>query len=118
MKTDQLVQETIDVVPGAKVAYLPFLIPTNVEVGGTNGAALGWREATPSNNIDLNVPVTRLAAMFRSRGVDVIDLTGPFKGTAQAPRPSYYPQDGHWTAAGHALAARILGSHAASLASP
>ena len=75
LRTDRLVQETMEVITGTQVAYLPFLIPTNVEIGGTNWAALGWREATPPNDIDLNLPIARLAAMFRSRGVDVIDLT-------------------------------------------
>jgi hypothetical protein len=117
-RTDRLVQETIEVVTDAKVAYLPFLIPTNVEVGAMNWAALGWREVTPPDNIDLSLPVARLAAMFRGRGVDVIDLTGPMRGTARASRPSYYPQDGHWTTVGHALAAGILASHVASLAPP
>ena len=43
-------------------------------------------------------------------GITVIDLRGPFRAHAEAKQTLVYPIDGHWTPAGHQLAATVLRS--------
>lgn len=107
-RTERLIDESAQVVADGKAGYMPFLIPTNVEVGGTNWAALGWTSPTPPDGVDLTQPRARLARMFGRRGIDAIDLAPQFPSAPDAAAPLYYPKDGHWTPAGHATAAGIL----------
>src|SRR5262249_30417482 len=116
-RTERLIDETLDVVTAAKMPYLPFLIPTNVEVGGTNWKALGWPGATPPSDVDLNLPFTRMTTFFRNRGIKVVDLSPHLKDPAIGSASYYYPQDGHWNAAGQAAAARVLAGYVENLVS-
>jgi hypothetical protein len=50
----------------------------------------------------------RYKALGDELGFEVLDLTGPFVDAARAGEILYFPRDGHWNAAGHALAAREL----------
>ena len=100
--TDDLVGETIAFLREAGVAYVPFLIPSSVEVGGTAWSHVGWSGTEPPAGIDVALPMRRLAGMFARRGTRVIDLTGPLK--SQGGPALYYPIDGHWTDAGHRAA--------------
>ena len=50
--------------------------------------------------------VDRLAAFGASSSVTVVDLLRPLR--AQASQRLYFPEDGHWTPAGHELAAELL----------
>jgi hypothetical protein len=104
--TDDLVGETIAFLRGAGVAYVPFLIPSSVEVGGTAWSHVGWPGKEPPTGIDVAFPAKRLAAMFDKRGTRVIDLTEPLK--SQGGPALYYPLDGHWTDAGHRVAGDAL----------
>jgi hypothetical protein len=49
--------------------------------------------------------MARLADIARSGGFPFLDLTRPLR---EAPDPPYFTYDGHWTAAGHASAARAV----------
>jgi lysophospholipase L1-like esterase len=59
----------------------------------------------PRTLVDTTFP-DRLRALGAEEGVPVVDLLPVFR--AAADRPLYFPRDGHWTAAGHALAAATL----------
>ena len=50
--------------------------------------------------------VDRLQALAAAEAATFIDLLDDFR--ERADEPLYFPRDGHWTAAGHDLAARVL----------
>jgi hypothetical protein len=77
--TDDIVGQTIAFLRGAGIAYVPFLIPSSVELGSNAWAHLGWWEKDPPAGVDIGLPAKRLAAMFDKRGTAVIDLAGALK---------------------------------------
>jgi hypothetical protein len=109
--TDRLVGETIRTLRTAGIAYVPFLVPTSVEVGGAQWAHLNWTAATPPTGIDPDLPAARLAAMFTRNGTSIVPMAAPMRERGGA--ALYLPQDGHWNAAGHAVVAEILTPHVA-----
>jgi lysophospholipase L1-like esterase len=50
--------------------------------------------------------VDRLRALAAAEGATFVDLLDDFRDRPD--EPLYFPRDGHWTAAGHDLAARVL----------
>lgn len=51
----------------------------------------------------------RLHGLLEERGVDYLDLTTALRtGAEQGGERLYYPQDGHWTVAGHRVASRAI----------
>jgi hypothetical protein len=64
--------------------------------------------------LDWNLPERRLAPFFAAEGIESVFLLDAFRAAA-ARGPALYISDGHFAAAGHALAARVL---AEALASP
>ncbi len=107
--TDRLVGETIRTLRTAGIAYVPFLIPTSVEVGGTQWRHLNWTAATPPTGVDSDLPAARLAAMFTRDGASIVPMAAPMRERGGA--TLYLPQDGHWNAQGHAVVAEILAPH-------
>lgn len=56
-----------------------------------------------------DAPQRRLDAWARSRGIPIVDLLPAFEARAgESNEILYLPVDGHWSAAGHALAAREI----------
>jgi hypothetical protein len=47
--------------------------------------------------------MARLREITAQEGIAFLDLTGPLRASRQ---PAYFTYDGHWTAQGHAVAAR------------
>ena len=104
--TDQLIGETSRTLRAAGIAYVPFLIPTSIEVGGTNWLHLNWLNAAPPAGVDIGLPARRMTEMFARHGVEVIDLAKPIRERGGV--ALYFPNDGHWNAEGHAVAGRLL----------
>lgn len=107
--TDDIAGETIRTLKTAGISYIPFLVPSIVEVTGSNWTAVGWKRPTPPTDIDINLPARRMAAIFARHGAQLVDIAGPLRDRAEA--DLYFPQDGHWTARGHAAVAEILTPH-------
>jgi hypothetical protein len=105
-ESDRLIGETIAYLRAAGIAYVPFLIPASVEVGGTNWSHVGWMIKGPPSGIDADLPARRLAAMFAKRGTALVDLGKALR--ARGGGALYYPIDGHWTDQGHAAAGAAL----------
>lgn len=105
-ETDALIGETARLLREAGIAYVPFLIPVSVEVGGTLWSHVGWMSSTPPPGIDVALPATRFAAMLRRHGAEPVELAAALREDGGA--ALYFPQDGHWNAAGHAAVGRLL----------
>ncbi len=103
--TEQLLGETARTLQASGIAYVPFLVPTSVELPGGNWRNVGWTGSTPPDGVDVTLPAARLAAIFSRARMTAINLAPRMQRRDSA---LYYPQDGHWTAAGHAAAAEIL----------
>ncbi len=56
--------------------------------------------------LDVNLSHERAVAALNEAGVPALDLLGPFRDLAHKDEPLHLADDGHWTPAGHALAAR------------
>jgi hypothetical protein len=74
-----------------------------------------WREVVDtyprmaSQTWDLDAPQQRIEAWCVQHGVPCVALAPPFRAqAAQGGAPLHYHHDGHWTAAGHRLAASVL----------
>ena len=107
--TDDLVGETIRALQARGIAYVPFLVPSIVEVTGANWTAVGWKRPTPPPDIDIGLPARRMASIFFKHGTELIEIATPMR--AQAGAGLYFPEDGHWTIKGHAAVAEILTPH-------
>ncbi|MDP2374048.1 hypothetical protein [Reyranella sp.] len=104
--TDDIAGETIRTLQASGISYLPFLVPTIVEVTGSNWAAVGWKRPMPPTDIDISLPARRMATIFAKHGTQIIEMAAPLRDRAGT--GLYFPEDGHWTAKGHAAVAEIL----------
>jgi lysophospholipase L1-like esterase len=64
---------------------------------------------------DVNLPARNLNRFLFERHVYVIDLLPGFRARAATSAPLYLRGDGHWTAAGHQLAAELISRDAAKI---
>jgi len=80
----------VTVLPRDQIAYLP-----------RSGIPL-----TDPVHYDLGRPYTTLEPITASLGVPLVDLTAPLR--AYRPQPVYFPNQWHWTAAGHRAAAQAI----------
>ncbi len=81
------------------VRLIVLLMPEKIQVE----SAARPRAAMP----DLTLPNRRMRALCREAGVEAIDLLDALTRPGGQAQPAlYFPQDGHWTPEGNAIAAR------------
>jgi lysophospholipase L1-like esterase len=85
------------------LVYVPAIAEVEPEVWARTVAASGL-----SSSLDLERPSRELSALTASEGVAYLDLLPAFRAAPGNAR--LYLREGHWNAAGHALAARELES--------
>lgn len=90
--------------------FLVVLIPTREQVSDETWYNIGARGPCPAP--DRFGTYTRFANSLRENGVDVLDLTGPFRQQFQRTGEKlYFDLDTHWNTQGHALAAKFIADH-------
>jgi hypothetical protein len=104
-KTAAILQTMAGEARGHGASLLLVGIPSRFEVDERS-----WRLTRALYGLDEDAwdrrrVMERLAAIARAGGFPFLDLTEPLRGAAS---PAYLTYDGHWTAAGHAAAARAV----------
>lgn len=113
--TDALIAAMVGTCEAAGVGFATVIFPSQVEATAAGRAQAV--EAWPAmEGWDLSVAIQRATAMAGQHG-PAFDLT-PALGDAQGEVPLYYLQDGHWTPAGHRVAAEAAAPLLAPLLDP
>lgn len=92
--------------------FLVVLIPTKEQI--LDGYIEALMEQTGARPADVDLVGYRdyLVRVLKERGIDVLDLTPYLEQPAEGNTADYYfNYDGHWNAAGHALAAEKIAEH-------
>lgn len=73
---------------------------------------IGTKRASILAQYAQDAPNQRLAEATQRAGVRMLDLLPAIRAAAESSEtPLYFAEDGHWTPAGHALAARLVASY-------
>lgn len=82
------------------------LIPLAIQVDDAQFTAFLEAHHLEADDVDRDAPQRRVREWGVKRGVEVIDLLPAFRAHAHRNSETHYlPNDGHWSRAGHALAA-------------
>jgi hypothetical protein len=88
---------------GAKLLLVG--IPSRFEVDDRSWNLTRALYGVDESTWDRGQVMARLREITAQEGIAFLDLTGPLRASRQ---PAYFTYDGHWTAQGHAVAARAL----------
>ena len=99
----EMIDQTSAMIARAGVAYVAFGMPRDSDVSRQEWETWETEQLTKS---DSGLPDRRLRAWFEELGIDFIEMTSAFRDR-YAP-DLYFPHDGHWSVAGHRLAAEVL----------
>jgi len=89
--------------------FAVIIVPSRYQIYPVRWAeALAAHPAMQKEVWDVDMPVRRMVAWCETRGIACVDLTSTFRLAAAEATPLYFHYDGHWTAAGHELAARAV----------
>ena len=80
-------------------------IPSRFEVDEASWRLTKTLYGVDETTWDRGHVMARLGEIARAESIPLLDLTGPLRASKERP---YFTYDGHWTAAGHAVAARAL----------
>lgn len=106
--TDQLLDKAVRIARerGARTAVM--LLPLRVQVEPDAMRRLLAAHGLEPSEIDPDQPQRRMVSWGAQRGIPVFDTLPVFRAWADdGGSPLYVERDGHWTAAGHALAAKF-----------
>lgn len=97
------------------VPFLLVVIPigTQVEaVSGGDARRIGFRFLAEGQRLEHQGYQQKVTGFCREHGIDTLDLLEAFRNANQRGETRFYlPRDQHWSAAGHALAARVVAGH-------
>lgn len=117
--TEQLILATRDLAQAHNAGFGVVLVPAAWEVYPEQWKQIISRVPGASDAaIDPDYPSRRLKQFLHANGVRVFDLLDDFRRQAAGLAPLYIPEDAHWTAAGHRLAAELLAEALAHGANP
>lgn len=112
-KTEQLLERLRKDVEETGARLLVMIVSSRDQVYPAS-----WEQVVRNNvamqqkQWDLDAPQRRVESWCREQGVPYVALTPAFKqAAASGGELLHYPQDGHWTAAGHKLAATVIQKH-------
>jgi hypothetical protein len=97
------------------VAYIPTAEQFDAQAGRDHLAALGGGNLA---DFDFDAPWRRMKALLESRGIPWVDLREASIRSGIPVSQLYFADDGHWTAAGHRVAADALTEPVARLLAP
>jgi hypothetical protein len=109
--TDRLATEGAAVVRDQGIKYVPFLVPTGIEVGGDS-----WGGLVPPAGADTGLPTRRFKAIFAKIGATVLDPSEALREHGGA--KLYFVHDGHWNADGHRVMGELLANTIAPALKP
>lgn len=89
------------------IGLFAILIPDPVQVEPERQTTRD-RLARENPDLDLTYPNKVFSRLLEARGIPYTDLTGPFAADAPDGNRYFFPLDGHWTRAGHKLAAELV----------
>lgn len=97
--TERILGEMRDAAAERGATLFVVVIPKDQAVYGT-----GWRHRVHQRTLE------KIRRLLERNGIAYVDTTPALRAWAREhpSQPLYYPRDGHWTAAGHRVAARAL----------
>ncbi|HYM10508.1 MAG TPA: WecB/TagA/CpsF family glycosyltransferase [Bryobacterales bacterium] len=111
--TAELVGRLTQLCNARGMRLIVVLMPERAQVEAEAGERLAAELARAGSPFDARLPNRRMKELCAAAGVEVIDLLEALHGPGL-----YFPQDGHWTARGNALAARALAARLRAEAPP
>ena len=91
-----------------------LLIPDEVQVSPELFARVLANYGEQASAYDLDLPNARIGAALSSAGIPAVDVLAECRQRRRQ-EPVYVPEDTHWNAVGHAIAARALKAEIESL---
>ncbi|MFN8522491.1 MAG: SGNH/GDSL hydrolase family protein [Chloroflexota bacterium] len=106
--TERLIPRVRDAAERMGARFVLVVAPANYQVSDEAWRSLmGGEAADRARRYDREVPNRRIQAVTAAAGIATLDLL-PAMRAVPAASDVYFPEDGHWTAAGHDLAAAEL----------
>ena len=106
--TEALLAATRDEAEGAGARFVLVNIPAPWEIDPPFWDRMRGFFGLPDQGWDLDRPNRRLGEIAARRGIAYLDLRSPLQAGLEDGQRLYFSIDGHWTSAGHDLAARTL----------
>jgi hypothetical protein len=106
--TEALLSATRDEAEKAGATFVLVNIPAPWEIDPPFWDRMRWFFGLPETGWDMSRPSQRLAEIAARRGIAYLDLSPAIRAALPTQPRLYYQIDGHWTSAGHDLAARAV----------